>query len=92
MFNIENMIKSSDFSDLISSTKEEREKAGGDYHIYNQLIDYIYFGIIKEIILEVFKDNEEILAHLHEHTNEKDTDTQPFIYEDCLDNIIMLPE
>ncbi|MGE4418243.1 MAG: hypothetical protein AB7D38_00265 [Sulfurimonas sp.] len=42
--------------------------------------------------MKVFKNNEEMLTHLHEHTNEKDTYTQLFIYEDYLDNIIMLSE
>lgn len=54
------------------------------------MIDYLNFKIIKEIILEVFKNNEEILAHLHEHTNEKDIYTQLFIYKDYLDNTIIL--
>ena len=64
MFNIKAMIRNSDFTNLINSTKEERELFGGNQLIYKQLSDFVCLNMVKQVILHVFYDDEEILNQL----------------------------
>jgi len=66
MLDIQKMIETNDFSDLINSTEESRKKSGGDNSLYHELEEYLHFSIIKEILRETFKNNPEILADLNE--------------------------
>jgi hypothetical protein len=65
MFNINRMVLNNDYSALLNSTQQERDESGGNLHIYDELSYYIYLDEVREVIEQIFKDDEEILEHLN---------------------------
>ena len=78
MLDIQDMIKSNDFSDLIDSTQEEREKSGGNYYLFDQLADYLYIDYIKQVVMLTFKDDEKIVEQMKEYDEGKETESLEF--------------
>lgn len=92
MLDIQEMIKSNNFADLINSTKQEREQSGGDEHIYSQLADFLHFSTIREVLKETFKDNLEILDHMNNQQIEKKLEVaRTILNHDNVDYHIQLP-
>jgi hypothetical protein len=65
MFNINRMVLNNDYSALLNSTQQERDESGGNLHIYDELSYYLYLDEVREVIEQIFKDDEEILEHLN---------------------------
>jgi hypothetical protein len=59
------MVLNNDYSALLNSTQQERDESGGNLHIYDELSYYLYLDEVREVIEQIFKDNEEILEHLN---------------------------
>jgi hypothetical protein len=70
MFDIEAMIRNSDFTKLLNSTKEERELFGGNQLIYKQLSEYACLNMVKQVILHVFYEDNKILNQLKHDCHE----------------------
>jgi len=93
MLDIQKMIETNDFSDLINSTEESRKKSGGDNSIYHELEEYLHFSIIKEILRETFKNNPEILADLNEQNRVIQSENARIkVTHNDVDYFIQLPE
>ena len=67
MLDIQNMIITNDFSDLLNSTQKERDECGGNCYLFNQLTDYIHIDYIQQIVESIFKDDEKIIEYMNKY-------------------------
>lgn len=70
MLNVEEMVHTNNFTALLCATQEEKEKSGGNFSLYNQLISYLCFDSIREIAKYSFRDCPEILEDIQNRYNE----------------------
>lgn len=67
MLDIDEMIRSNDFTSLLHSTEEERIKSGGNKHLYRKLGNYMHFQNVREIAKYVFRGDKKILEDIDRH-------------------------
>lgn len=67
MLDIEKMINTNDFSDLLNSSQQERDLHGGNHSIFFKLVDYLHFQYIQEVIKSTFKNDLCILKEMDKH-------------------------
>ena len=78
MLDIKEMLKTNDFSDLLNSTQEQRDKSGGNYFLFNQLIDYLSIEYIKQIAKSTFEDDDNIVQQIKKHCENIEKETKKF--------------
>ena len=90
MLNIQEMIRTNDFSSLLGSTEEEREAYGGNHYILDQLNNYLYIDLIRVVAKYTFRNDLDILQRIEQYNR---TDIQPKAFLTCyLDESIFLPQ
>jgi len=62
--NIEKMIITSDFSELLNSTQIDRDSYGGNQTLYNKLANCVCLDLVKQVALETFKDDHSIIEQI----------------------------
>jgi len=87
--NIKNMLITSDFSELLNSTQIERDSCGGNQVLYNQLSNCVCLNLVKQVVLETFKDDHSIIEQVEKdcaklHDTKRCSISDKNLYEDLL--------